>query len=430
MAGQPATDHRHLPDVHVHGDETLRTPLDALVIGGGQAGLAAGYHLRRAGLGFLILEAGAEPVGSWPAYYDSLTLFSPARYSALPGLPFPGDPDHYPDRDEIVAYLRAYASHFTLPVVPRARVERLEWVGDLFTATTTDGRTFTARGVIAATGGFSTPHRPALPGQASFTGAVLHTHEYRRPEPFAGQRVVVVGSGNSAVQVAAELAGVTHVTLASRTPLRFRKQRFLGRDFHFWLRVTGLDTAPFGPRLLSWPELAASWTPAAIVRPSRPVGPTIDRCSKRWCPRGSSGRTVPASEWTRWCSRPATARALITWPGSARSDRMGTHSSARASAPWCRACTTSACRSSAASPRPPSAALVPTRNTSSGCSADGWRRRLAPAACCQAAAPAARPCCPPAHPREPGQRDAWGLFVSAPPGVRRSAGLEPATRTG
>jgi putative flavoprotein involved in K+ transport len=81
-------------------------PLDVLAVGGGQAGLAAGYHLQQAGLSFLILEAGAEPVGSWPAYYDSLTLFSPAGFSSLPGMAFPGDPDRYPVRDDIIDYLR------------------------------------------------------------------------------------------------------------------------------------------------------------------------------------------------------------------------------------------------------------------------------------------------------------------------------------
>jgi choline dehydrogenase-like flavoprotein len=100
-AEQPAGD-------PVRPEHTLRAPPDALVIGGGQAGLAAGYHLRRAGLRALILEAGAEPVGSWPAYDDSLTLFSPARYSSLPGLPFPGDPDRYPRRDQVVAWPRRW----------------------------------------------------------------------------------------------------------------------------------------------------------------------------------------------------------------------------------------------------------------------------------------------------------------------------------
>jgi putative flavoprotein involved in K+ transport len=80
--------------------------LDALVVGAGQAGLAAGYHLKRAGLSFEILEARGEPGGSWPGYYDSLKLFSPARYSGLPGMPFPGSPDRYRARDEVVGYLR------------------------------------------------------------------------------------------------------------------------------------------------------------------------------------------------------------------------------------------------------------------------------------------------------------------------------------
>ena len=82
---------------------------DALVLGGGQSGLAAAHALRREHLRTAVLEASDEPVGSWPHYYDSLTLFSPAKYSALPGLPFPGDPDRYPQRDEVVDYLRRYA---------------------------------------------------------------------------------------------------------------------------------------------------------------------------------------------------------------------------------------------------------------------------------------------------------------------------------
>jgi putative flavoprotein involved in K+ transport len=100
--------------------------LDALVVGGGQSGLAAGYHLKRAGLSFEILEAREEPGGSWPGYYDSLTLFSPARYSGLPGMPFPGSPDRYPVRDEVVGYLRGYAEAFGLPVRAGKRVLRAE----------------------------------------------------------------------------------------------------------------------------------------------------------------------------------------------------------------------------------------------------------------------------------------------------------------
>src|SRR5512145_884382 len=100
---------------------------DTIVIGAGQAGLAAGYYLQKAGLRFLILEAGNEPGGSWPHFYDSLLLNSTARYSSLPGLPFPGQPDRYPRRDEAVAYLRNYAAYFALPIVSGARVIKVEY---------------------------------------------------------------------------------------------------------------------------------------------------------------------------------------------------------------------------------------------------------------------------------------------------------------
>ena len=101
--------------------------VDVLVVGAGQAGLAAGRALQQVGLRFLILEAADQPGGSWPRYYDSLTLFSPARFSALPGLPLPGDPDRYPTRDELTGYLRAYAAWFDLPVRTGARVVEVGW---------------------------------------------------------------------------------------------------------------------------------------------------------------------------------------------------------------------------------------------------------------------------------------------------------------
>jgi putative flavoprotein involved in K+ transport len=219
---------------------------DALVIGAGQAGLAAGYHLRRAGLSFAILEAGEEPGGSWPGYYESLTLFSPSRYSGLPGMPFPGQPERYPTRDEVVAYLRRYAEAFGLPVLTGEHVLRAERAGAGFRVLTAAGGEHRARTLIAATGSFARPHRPQFPGQGAFRGRILHVAEYRNVEPFRGNRVVVVGAGNSAVQIAHELAAVASTTLATRAPLRFEPQTILGRDVHFWLSVSGLDRLPLG----------------------------------------------------------------------------------------------------------------------------------------------------------------------------------------
>lgn len=214
---------------------------DTLVIGSGQAGLAAGYYLRQAGLSFALLEAGDAAGGSWPQFYDSLVLNSPARYSALPGLRFPGPPDRYPVRDEVAEYLRGYAGHFDLPILTRRRVERIERCGPWFRVWSGDPAPLMARTIVAATGSFGSPYQPSVEGRADYRGRVLHASAYRQPEPLRGQRVVVVGAGNGAVRIATELAAVARVTLATRQPIRSIPQRLLGRDIHFWLRLAGLD---------------------------------------------------------------------------------------------------------------------------------------------------------------------------------------------
>lgn len=218
--------------------------LDAVVIGAGASGLAAGYYLRRSGLRFKILEAAAEPGGSWPHYYESLRLFSPGRYSSLPGFPFPGEPEEYPSRDEVTEFLRLYARYFRLPVESGQRVERVEREGGRFAVHTAPGDKFNAGSVIVATGAFNEPYLPELRGQDEFEGEVLHSASYREPETFRGKRVVVVGAGNSAIQIAVELTSVADVSLATRGPIPFRPQRLLGKDIHFWARVLGLDLLP------------------------------------------------------------------------------------------------------------------------------------------------------------------------------------------
>ena len=218
---------------------------DTIVVGAGQSGLAAGYALRQTGLRFAILEASDQIAGSWPWYYESLRLFSPARYASLPGLPFPGAPDDYPGRDEVVSYLAAYAEHFKLPVTTGTRVERVERVRDAFSVETA-GATHRARTLIAATGSFSRPYLPEFPGQASFCGELLHSSAYRQPAAYNGRRVIVVGGGNSAVQIAVELGAVARVSLATRAPLKLTPQRILGRDIHFVANLLGLERVPLG----------------------------------------------------------------------------------------------------------------------------------------------------------------------------------------
>lgn len=220
--------------------------LDAVVIGAGTAGLATAFWLQRRGLNFTMLEAGYTASGAWPSYYDSLTLFTPARHSALPGLPFGGDPDHYPTRAETIAYLQTYAAHFGFPVAREARVVQVRPHGGGFNVEAEDGRVWRARAVVCASGTFRQPNWPDLPGADVFGGQTLHSSEYRRPAPFAGQRVIVVGAGNSAAQIAAELGQEARVTLASRRPLHLFPQRPLGQDLTDWLAWSGVEQLPLG----------------------------------------------------------------------------------------------------------------------------------------------------------------------------------------
>jgi putative flavoprotein involved in K+ transport len=218
---------------------------DVVVIGAGQSGLAAAHTLQAHGISPVVLEAGPEPAGSWPHYYDSLALFSPARYSSMPGLDFPGDPGHYPHRDEVAAYLRRYAASLGADIRTRTPVTAVEaHAQGGFVVRTATGQTIRAAGVVAATGSFGNPYVPALPGQDRFTGRLLHVAHYRSPHQYVGERIVVVGGGNSAVQVGYELAQVATVTLATRHPVNFHPQCRDGRDLHYWLAASGFDLLP------------------------------------------------------------------------------------------------------------------------------------------------------------------------------------------
>ncbi|WP_044640119.1 flavin-containing monooxygenase [Risungbinella massiliensis] len=216
---------------------------DCVVIGAGQAGLATAYHLQKQQLEYLVLEASDQTAGSWPSYYDSLTLFSPARYSSLPEFRFPGDPDHYPTKQEVVSYLTEYATHFQFPIRTNERVIEIKQ-DHLFQIHTSLGNIFHAKTVVSATGAFAYPYIPDLNGIHLYQGTMIHSSQYQKPESFQGQRIVVVGAGNSAVQIAFELSTMSNVSLATRSPISFMPQRVLGKDVHFWLKITGIDWLP------------------------------------------------------------------------------------------------------------------------------------------------------------------------------------------
>ncbi|MER6616623.1 ArsO family NAD(P)H-dependent flavin-containing monooxygenase [Streptomyces xantholiticus] len=199
--------------------------VDVVVIGGGQSGLAAGYQLRRLGLDFAILDAQSTPGGAWQHTWDSLHLFSPAAYSSLPGRLMPPQPDEtYPDAAHVVEYLRDYEQRYDLPVHRPVHVTGVHRDGELLRVETDSG-TWRARAVISATGTWSRPFVPAVPGRTEFQGTQLHTVEYRSPVDFAGQRVIVVGGGNSGAQIAADLASYTELTWVT-----LREPRYLADD--------------------------------------------------------------------------------------------------------------------------------------------------------------------------------------------------------
>jgi putative flavoprotein involved in K+ transport len=231
---------QNLPQVSTeHGRESSPDQFDVAVVGGGQAGLAIGYWLARQGRRFVILEAGDSVATAWRKRWDSLVLFTPRRYDALPGLAFPGDPDGYPTRDEVIAYLERYASEFNLPVQTSSHVRSLTVQEGRFLLELGE-RQIRAKQVVVATGPFQAPRRPGWAGSLAPDVFQIHSSDYQRPSQIPVATVLVVGGGNTGYQIAKELTAThkAHLAVGSRqTPL---PQRLLGRDLFWWLAKLGL----------------------------------------------------------------------------------------------------------------------------------------------------------------------------------------------
>lgn len=213
--------------------------VDVAVVGGGQAALATGFYLRRAGLvpgeDFVILDAGRTPGGAWPRMWEGLRLFSPSSLSSLPGWMMPPWNDAelgYPPRLHVVEYLTAYEDRYDLKVLRPHRVEAVRRADDdpqgrlLVSAS---GLDVSAKAVVSATGIWDRPFWPSYPGMGEFEGRQLHAADYDRPEQFAGQRVLVVGGGNSAAQILAEVSAVADTIWVTLRPPRFLPDEVDGR---------------------------------------------------------------------------------------------------------------------------------------------------------------------------------------------------------
>lgn len=225
---------------------------ETVVIGGGQAGLAVGYHLARRGLPFTILDAHARVGDSWRQRWDSLRLFSPARFDALDGLPFPAGRHSFPTKDEMGDYLEAYARHFDLPVQNGVRVDGLSREGDTFLIQAGDRRIHAGH-VVVAMANYQQPKVPAFAADLAPSIRQIHSSEYRNPGQLREGGVLIVGAGNSGAEIAKEVAGGHQTWISGRRTgeIPFDTSGFLGRHalirpvfrllFH---RILTVDTLP------------------------------------------------------------------------------------------------------------------------------------------------------------------------------------------
>jgi putative flavoprotein involved in K+ transport len=257
-------------------------PIETVVIGGGQAGLSVGHHLARRGRRFLILDANQRVGDAWRRRWDSLRLFTPARYDALAALPFPAPAHSFPTKDQVADYLEAYAARFQLPVRTGVRVDRL-WRDDGRFVVATGDRSWAADNVVVAMSTFQVPRVPPFAAELDPAILQLHSSGYRRPSQLREGPTLVVGAGNSGAEIALEIAGRHPTWLAGKesghVPFRIEgaAARYVFQPLLFRVvghRVLTVDT-PIGRRLR--PRLLAHGAPLVRVKPKDLAAAGIQR---------------------------------------------------------------------------------------------------------------------------------------------------------
>jgi putative flavoprotein involved in K+ transport len=248
------------------------TRINTIVIGGGQAGLSVGYHLARQGVPFLILEAHNRVGDVWRQRWDSLRLFSPARFDGLDGMRFPARSHYFPTKDEMADFLESYARHFQLPVRTGVRVDGLTREDEGFVVTAGDQR-FLADNVVIAMASYQKPKTPPFAAELDPSITQMHSMDYRRPDQLKAGGVLLVGAGNSGAEIAMEARRNGHETWMAGPDtghVPFRPERVTGRFlipivfrvvFH---RVLTVDT-PMGRK--ARPKLMREGTPLIRVKP-------------------------------------------------------------------------------------------------------------------------------------------------------------------
>jgi len=289
-----------------HGSDYVET----LVIGGGQAGLATGYHLSQRRLDYAVIDANDRIGDAWRNRWDSLRLFTPNWFNGLPGMPFPGYHWGFPSKDEMADYLESYARHFDIPVETGVRVERLTREGGLFVATA-GSRRFRADNVVVAMSSWQKPRLPEVADALDPGILQLHVSEYANPAQIQAGGVLVVGAGNSGAEVAKELARTNDVWLSGPDTgtIPFRPEsvparvlmRFVGRVvFH---RVLTTST-PMGRR--ARPKMVSSGEPLLRVKPKDLTEAGVERVPRvtgvqHGKPQLEDGRIIDAANVV-WCT--------------------------------------------------------------------------------------------------------------------------------
>jgi putative flavoprotein involved in K+ transport len=283
--------------------------LETMIIGGGQAGLATGYHLAKRDLPFVILDANERIGDAWRKRWDSLRLFTPARYSGLPGWPFPAPRASYPTKEDVADYLEAYAARFDLPVRAGVAVDGLFREGNWYVLVSGDRR-FEAKNVVVASGAYQTPRVPAFASELDPGIVQLHSVEYRDPAQLREGGVLVVGAGNSGAEIAFEVSGTHPTWLSGRetghVPIRTGSMldRLLTPPFWFLAsRVLTMRT-PIGRKVR--PKLLTMAAPLERVRSRELAAAGIERVPRTVGVRDGSpaledGRVMEVAN-VIWCT--------------------------------------------------------------------------------------------------------------------------------
>jgi len=258
--------------------------VETVVVGGGQAGLSVGYHLAQRGLPFVILDANERIGDAWRNRWDSLRLFTPARYNGLPGMPFPALGHSFPTKDEMADYLVAYAARFELPIRSGVRVDRLSREGDRFVLTA-DDRLFETKNVVVAMSSHESPWVPPFARELDPGVVQLHSADYRNPSQLREGGVLVVGAHDSGAEIALDVASGHPTWLSGRDTghIPFRIDGIFGRFFgvplvmFMFYQVLTVST-PIGRKMR--PKLLRHAGPVVRIKPRDVATARIERVPK------------------------------------------------------------------------------------------------------------------------------------------------------